>query len=74
MADDGFGATVRYFEDTEWATISNDTGKIITEDPVHTKFLANKNIRTTRSVSAKKENKNQVISQIITGAQNESRH
>ena len=31
-----------YFEDSEWAALSNDTTKRITEDPVRTKFLANK--------------------------------
>ena len=60
----------RYFEDVEWAAFSNETIKRITEDPVRTEFLANKNRRTTSSVSAKKYNENQVISQIITGVQN----
>ena len=32
----------RYFEDAECATLSNDTSERNTEDPVHTKFLANK--------------------------------
>ena len=52
----------RYFEDSEWDALSNDTRKRITEDPVHTKFLANKKRCTTSSVSAIKDNKNQLIS------------
>ena len=28
-----------YFEDSEWAILSKDTSKSITEDPVRTKFL-----------------------------------
>ena len=48
--------------------------KMITEDPVRTKLLANRNLRTTSSVSSKKENKNQIISQIFTGVQNSSRN
>ena len=31
-----------YFEDSEWVTLSNDTSKRITENPVRTKFLKNK--------------------------------
>ena len=47
---------------------------MITEDPVKNKLLANKMIWNTSSISAKEENKNGVISQIITGIQNASRH
>ena len=47
---------IRYFEDSDWAAISNDTRKRITEDPVCTKFLANKKRRTTSSVSVEKYN------------------
>ena len=64
----------RYFEDSEWAALSNDTRKSITEDPVRTKFLENKKRCTTRSFSAEKNNENRLISQIITGVQNESRN
>ena len=64
----------RYFEDSEWAILSNDTRKRITEDPVLTKFLANKKRHTTSSVSVEKDNKNRFISQIITGVQNESQN
>ena len=60
----------RYFEDSEWAALSNNTSKRITEDPVRTKFLANKKRRTTSSDSYEKDNKNQLISQIIAGVQN----
>ena len=64
----------RHFEDSEWATILNDTRKSITEDRVRTKFLTNKKRRTTRSVSVEKNNKNQLISQIITGVKNASQN
>ena len=64
----------RYFEDSEWDALSNDTRKRITEERVRTKFLANKNRRTTSYVSAGKDNKNRLISQIITGFQNASRN
>ena len=47
---------------------------MITEDPVRTKFLENKKRRTTSYVSAEKDNKNQLISQIITGVQNSIRN
>ena len=50
-----------YFEDSEWDAISNDTRKRITDDPVCTKFLANKKRRTTSSVSSEKDNKNRLI-------------
>ena len=63
-----------YFEDSEWASLSNDTNKRITEDPLRTKFLANKKMCTTSSASAGKYNKNQLISQIITEVQNSSRN
>ena len=46
----------RYFEDSDWAALSNDTRKRITEEPVCTKFLANKNRRTTSYVSSEKDN------------------
>ena len=45
---------------------------MITEEPVCTNFLANKNRRTTSSVSAEKGNKNRLVSHIITGFQNAS--
>ena len=64
----------RYFEDPEWAALSKDTRKRITEDPVRTKFPVNKNRRTTRSVNAEKDNYNRLISHIITGVQNTSRN
>ena len=44
---------------------------MITEDPICTKLLANKKRRTNRSVSGEKDNKNRLISQIITGVKNE---
>ena len=47
---------------------------MITEDPVRTKFLENKKRRITSSVSAEKDNKNRLISQIITGVQNASQN
>ena len=47
---------------------------MITEEPVRIKFLANKKRSTTRSVSVVKDNKNGLISQIITGVQNASRN
>ena len=46
----------RYFEDSEWAALSNNTSKSITEDPVRTKFLENKKRRTTVSISTRKDN------------------
>ena len=64
----------RYFEYSEWASLSNNTRKIITEDPVRTKFLENKKRRTTSSGSAEKDNENPLISQIITGVQNASQN
>ena len=64
----------RYFEDSDWAALSNNTRKMITEDPVRTKFLTNKKRRTTRSVSAGKDNENRLISHITTGVQNSSQH
>ena len=63
-----------YFEDPDWASLSKYTRKIITEDPVRTKFLENKKRRTNRSVSVEKDNRNWLISQIITGVQNASRN
>ena len=57
----------RYFEDSEWSALSNDTRKRITEDPVRTKSLANKKRRTTIFVSVEKDNRSWLISQIITG-------
>ena len=45
----------RYFKYSEWYALSNDTRKRITEDPVRTKFLANKKRRTTSSVSSEKD-------------------
>ena len=50
------------------------TRKRIIEDPTCTKFLENKNIKTTSSVSTKKYNKNNLISQIITSVKNSSCH
>ena len=41
---------------------------------VRTNFLENKKRRTTSSVSSGKEDKNQLISQIITGVQNASQN
>ena len=41
-----------YFEDSEWAALSNDTRRRITEDLVRIKFLANKKRRTTSSINA----------------------
>ena len=41
-----------YFEDSEWAALSNDTSRSITEDPVRTNFLENKKRRTNSSISA----------------------
>ena len=64
----------RYFEDSYWAALSNNTKKRITEEPVRTKFLANKNRCTTNYVSSGKNNKNRFISQIITGVQNAIRN
>ena len=64
----------RYFEDSEWAALSNDTRKRITEDPVLIKFLANKNSCTTSSVSAGKDNEKRLVSKIITGVQNATRN
>ena len=46
----------RYFEDAEWAVISKKTIKMITEDPERTKLLDTKNIWTTSSGSAEKDN------------------
>ena len=55
--------------------IHSQTRKIlITEDHIHTKFLENKNIRTTSLVSGNKENENWIISHIITEVQNGNRH
>ena len=62
----------RHFEYLESAALSNDTRKGITEDPIRTKFLSNKKRRTTRFISAGKDNQNRLISQIITGFQNAS--
>ena len=56
-----------YFENSEWAALSNDTRESITEDPLRTKLLANKKRRTASSVSAQKDNENWLISQIIMG-------
>ena len=64
----------RNFEDSEWATLLNNTRKRITEDPVRTKYLANKKRHTTISVSDGKDNRNRLISQIITEVQNASRN
>ena len=64
----------RYFEDSEWAALSNDTSKRITEDPVRTKFLSNKKRCTTISASAVQDNENRFISQIIAGFQNAIRN
>ena len=47
---------------------------MITEDPVRTKLQANKKRRYTIYVSADNDNKNRLISQIITGVQNKSRN
>ena len=47
---------------------------MITEDPVLTKLLSNKNQCTTISVSDKNNNENQLISHIITRVQNTSHH
>ena len=64
----------RYFEDSEWAAISNDTRKSIAEDPIRTKFLENKKRSTTRSINAEKYKYSRLISQIITGVKNASRN
>ena len=64
----------RYFEDSEWVTLSKDTRESITEDPVRTKLQENENRCTTSYVSARKENENWLISQIINGVQNASRN
>ena len=50
----------------------NNTTKRITWDLTHIKLLANKNRHTTRSVSTKKDNEDQLIFQIITGVKNTS--
>ena len=63
-----------YFENSEWAKLSNDTGTSITEDPARTNFMANKKKRTTSSVSVERGNGIRLISQIITGVQNASRN
>ena len=63
-----------FFEDSEWAALSNDTRKKITEDPVRTKFLTNKKRCTTRSVSSGNDNDSRLISNIITGVQTASRN
>ena len=63
-----------YFEDSEWAALSNYTRKRITEDPERTKLLANKKRRTTSSVSDEKDNENWLIYQIITGVQKASQN
>ena len=64
----------RYFEDSELDVILNDTIKMITEYPVRIRFLEKKNKLTTRSVSAEKNNENQLILQIISLVQNSRRH
>ena len=63
-----------YFEYQEWAALSNYTRIRITEYLVRTKFLENKKRRTTRSITAVKDNENRLISQIITGVKNASRN
>ena len=63
-----------YFEDSEWAVLSNYTKKRITEDPVRKNSMVNKKRRTTISVSAEKDNENWLISQIITGVQKGSQN
>ena len=64
----------RYFEYSEWAALSNDTRKRITEDLVRIKLLENKKRRITSSISAGKDNNNRLITKIITGVQNASRN
>ena len=56
------------------ATISNNTSKRITEEPVHKNFLANKNRHTTSSVISENYNENMLISHIITGIKNTSQN
>ena len=63
-----------YFEYSEWGALSNNTRKRITEEPVRTNFLADKKIHTTSSVSVENDNKNWLITQIITGVQNSGRN
>ena len=63
-----------YFEDEEWSELSDEVWIKIIEDLVCTKFLENKNIWITRSVSAKKYNENRLISHIIAAVQNTIRH
>ena len=63
-----------YLEDSERATLSNNTRKSINEDPVRTKFPANKNRCTTSPTSAEDDNENRLISQIITGVQKASQN
>ena len=65
---------IRYFEYSWWDALSNDTRKSITEHPVRTKFMVNKKRRTTSYVTAKKDNKNWLISQIITRVKDASRN
>ena len=64
----------RYYDDSEWAALLNNTRKRITEDPVRKKFLVHQKRRTTSSAGAGKDSKNQLISQITTGVQNSSRN
>ena len=52
----------------------NKTRKRITEELVHTKFLESNKRSATSFISAKRDNDNKIIYQIITGVQNASRH